>query len=288
LEKRRLGKTNHYSTVISLGAYVLKYLSQNDADEAIQLCLDYGINHIDVAPKYGEAMERLAPWMPKIKEDIFLGTKTRMRSRDEALKDIELIMNRLEVDSFDLLQLHSVIDLPSLDEVSAKDGALNALIEMKDQGVAKYLGITGHGPKVANTHIEALNRFDFDTIMIPVNLRMYSYEEYKFNMEKLLSLCKEKDVGVQAIKMLARGGWGESTPDCTTWYDPYREQNEIDQAIWWQLSQKIDTSMTCGEPLLLDKVLSAGFRFKSISEEEQEVIINSAAISKPEPLLGII
>ena len=107
-------------------------------------------------------------------------------------------------------------------------------------------------------------------------------------MENLLSLCEEKDVGVQAIKMLARGGWGNNTPDCTTWYDPYREQNEIDQAIWWQLSQKIDTSMTCGEPLLLDKVLSAGFRFKSISEEEQEVIINSAAISKPEPLLGII
>ena len=287
MKKRRLGKTDHYSTVISLGAYVLKYLSQDDADDAIQVCLDYGINHIDVAPKYGEAMERLAPWMPKIKEDIFLGTKTRMRSRDEALKDIESIMNRLGVDSFDLLQLHSVIDLPSLDEVSSKDGALKALIEMKDQGVVKYLGITGHGPEVANTHIEALNRFDFDTVMIPVNLRMYSDEEYKFNMENLLSLCEEKDVGVQAIKMLARGGWGNGTPDCTTWYDPYREQDEIDKAIWWQLSQGIDTALTCGEPLLLDKVLSAGSRFKTISQEEQNTIINSSATSSPEPLLGI-
>lgn len=288
MEKRRLGKTNHHSTVISLGGYVFSKLSQDDSDQFMQMCLDYGINHIDVAPKYGNAMERLAPWMSEIKEDIFLGTKTRMRSRDNALKDIENITNRLGTDSFDLLQLHSVIDLQSLDEVMAKDGALQALIEMKDQGVVKWLGITGHGPTVANTHIEALRRFDFDTVMVPVNVMMYSNPKYKSNMENLLSVCEEKDVGVQAIKMLARGGWGDVSHDCTTWYDPYREQSDINKAIWWQLSQKIHTAPSCGEPALLHKVLDAGDMFKGISREEESKIFNKSSAIRPEPLLGIL
>ena len=288
MEKRRLGKTNHHSTVISLGAYVFSKLSQDESDQFMQTCLDYGINHIDVAPKYGNAMERLAPWISEIKEDVFLGTKTRMRSRDDALKDIENIINRLGTDSFDLLQLHSVIDLQSLDEVMAKDGALQALIEMKDQGVVKWLGITGHGPTVAATHIEALRRFDFDTVMIPVNVMMYSNPEYKANIENLLSVCEEKDVGVQAIKMLAKGGWGDVSPDCTTWYDPYREQGEINKAIWWQLSQRIHTAPSCGEPALLHKVLDAGDMFKGISREEESIIFNKSSAIRPEPLLGIL
>ena len=288
MEKRRLGRTNHYSTVISLGAYVFSQLSQDDSDNLMEMCLNYGINHIDVAPKYGNAMERLSPWMPELGSDIFLGTKTRMRSRDNALRDIEDIMKRLNVTSFDLLQLHSVIDLQTLDEVMSSDGALKAMIEMKEQGVVKWLGITGHGPTVANTHIEAIRRFDFDTVMVPVNLTMYSNQAYKNDMERLLSICEVKDIGVQAIKMLARGGWEEITPDCTTWYDPYREQDEINKAIWWQLSQKIHTAPSCGEPALLDKVLDAGNMFKGISREEEATIFNKASSIRSEPLLGIL
>ena len=155
MEKRRLGRTNHHSTIVTFGAYSIGKLSQDDADDAIQMCLDYGVNHIDIAPGYADSMERVAPWMPELRGNMFLGSKTPMRTRDEAWKNIDDIMTRMDVESFDLFQLHAVIDLETLDQVTSPDGALKALTELRDQGLTKWLGITGHGPTVPRTHIEA-------------------------------------------------------------------------------------------------------------------------------------
>ena len=209
METRRLGKTEHKSTIVTFGAYSIGKVSQNEADLAIQMCLDYGVNHIDIAPGYADSMERVASWMPKLRSEMFLGCKTPMRTRDEAWRNVEDIMKRMNVDSFDLFQLHSVIDMDTLDVVMGPNGAIETLIEMRDQGITKFLGITGHGPTVAQTHLEALNRFDFDTVMFPVNVAMYKGQEYKNNAEKLIKECHRKDVGIQCIKMIARGGWGD-------------------------------------------------------------------------------
>jgi aryl-alcohol dehydrogenase-like predicted oxidoreductase len=287
MEKRRLGRTGHKSTVVSFGSYSIGKLNQEIADKAIDMCLGYGVNHIDIAPGYANAMERIAPWMPKIRKKMFLGSKTPMRSRDQAWENIEDIMRRMNVDSFDLFQLHSVIDLDTLDQVTASDGALQALIEMRDQGLTKWIGITGHGPTVPKTHLEALERFDFDTVMFPVSVAMYGNLEYRRDAQELIQMCHTKDVGIQTIKMLARGGWGSKIPDCGTWYDPFRDQESVDTALWWQLSQPIHTAPSCGEISLLPLVLDAAERFNRLSFEEQNGVIASQIPPRPEPRLAI-
>ena len=288
MEKRRLGRTNHHSTIVTFGAYSIGKLSQDDADDAIQMCLDYGVNHIDIAPGYADSMERVAPWMPELRGNMFLGSKTPMRTRDEAWKNIDDIMTRMDVESFDLFQLHAVIDLETLDHVTSPDGALKALTELRDQGLTKWLGITGHGPTVPRTHIEALRRFDFDTVMFPVNASMYKDTQYRTDAEQLISICNEKDVGIQTIKMIARGGWGDGHKDLGTWYDPHRTQKEIDTALWWQLSQPIHTAPSCGEYKLLKKVLDSAERFNQFDLDEQERIVASMKIFRPEEKLALI
>ena len=288
MEKRRLGRTNHHSTIVTFGAYSIGKLPQDDADDAIQMCLDYGVNHIDIAPGYADSMERVAPWMPELRGNMFLGSKTPMRTRDEAWKNIDDIMTRMDVESFDLFQLHAVIDLETLDHVTSPDGALKALTELRDQGLTKWLGITGHGPTVPRTHIEALRRFDFDTVMFPVNASMYKDTQYRTDAEQLISICNEKDVGIQTIKMIARGGWGDGHKDLGTWYDPHRTQKEIDTALWWQLSQPIHTAPSCGEYKLLKKVLDSAERFNQFDLDEQERIVASMKIFRPEEKLALI
>ncbi len=169
MEKRNLGRTGHESTVVTFGAFAVGYVDQDEADQAIRLALDHGVNHIDIAPSYGQSIERMAPWMPEIRDSVFLGSKTRFRNRDEAWRDVESIMKRMNVEDFDLFQLHSVVNLDELDSVTAKGGALETLVEMREQGLTKWLGITGHGPSVPSTILEGLRRVDCDTVMFPLD-----------------------------------------------------------------------------------------------------------------------
>ncbi len=288
MQKRELGRTGHQSTVVTLGMAGLGRVPQDTADEAIQLALDHGVNHIDIAPSYGEAMERLAPWMPKIRSGIFLGAKTGKPTKDEAWQNIRECMARLGVESFDLFQLHAVGTLEKLDAVTASDGALQALVELRDQGLTRWIGITGHGPEAPGTHLEALRRFDFDTIMFPVNASIYRNTEYRADAEKLLDEATLRNVGVQTIKMMARGGWGDHEREYATWYDPHRDQAEIDRALWWLLSQPIHTAPSVGDTRLLAKVFDAAERFKPMTEEQQEAAIAGQSPPRPEPKLGIL
>ena len=287
MDKRTLGRTGHESTVVTFGTAGIGRVTQDVADEAIQLVLDHGVNHIDIAPSYGEAMERMAPWMPDIREDVFLGSKTRFRTRDEAWADIESIMKRLNVDSFDLLQLHGVIDMDALDQVTAPGGALEALVEMREQGLTKWLGITGHGPFAPSTHLEGLQRVDFDTIMFPLNAAMFRNADYRRDAEALLAEANSRNLGIQTIKMIARGGWGDGERDAATWYDPHREQEPIDRALWWVLSQQMHTAPSAGDVDILPKVLDAAERFSPLSAEKQEAVIDSQHPPLPHPELAI-
>ncbi len=287
METRRLGRTGHRSTVVTFGTAGIGRVSQDVADRAVETVLRHDVNHVDIAPSYGQAMERMAPWMPDIRDKVFLGSKTRGRTRDEARADINDIMRRLNVDRFDLFQLHAVTDMDLLDQVTTPGGALEALTEMRDQGLARWLGITGHGPQVPRVQLEALRRFDFDTIMFPVSASMFRDPDYRRDAEELMRVAGEKDVGVQAIKMIARGGWGDRERDCTTWYDPHREQDEIDRALWWLLSQPLHTAPSAGEVSLLPKVLDAAERFERLDSAEQESAIAAQQPPLPEPALAI-
>ena len=287
MEKRTLGRTGHESTVVTFGAFAVGYVDHDEADQAIRLALDHGVNHIDIAPSYGQSIERMAPWMPEIRDSVFLGSKTRFRNRDEAWRDVESIMKRMNVEDFDLFQLHSVVNLDELDSVTAKGGALETLVEMREQGLTKWLGITGHGPSVPSTILEGLRRFDFDTVMFPLNPAMARDANYRRDSEALLAECGERNVGIQTIKMIARGGWGSGPRECHTWYDPHRDQTDIDRSRWWVLSQTMHTAPSSGEISLLPKVLDAAERFEGMTTDEQATVVASQSPPQAHPALAI-
>ena len=288
MEKRKLGRTGHLSSVVTFGTAGIGRVSQADADTAVEQILARGVNHIDIAPSYGEAMERLAPWMPKIRADMFLGAKTRERTRAAAQDNIVACMQRLGVEEFDLFQLHSVGTMADLDAVTRTGGALEALVDLRERGLTKWIGITGHGPEVPRVHLEALNRFDFDTIMFPLNATLYRNPEYRESAEHLLATAAEKNVGIQTIKMLARGGWGNREREHSTWYDPHRQQQNIDEALWWLLSQPIHTAPSVGDVTLLPRALDAAECFAPLPSDEQERIVRAQRPPLPEPGLGIL
>ena len=288
METRVLGRTGHKSTVVTFGTAALGDVTQLVADQAIELIIEHGVNHIDIAPSYGHAMERLAPWMPKIRDQVFLGAKTTARTREAAWEEIHSCMRRLGVDSFDLFQLHSVINMAALDAVTGPGGALEALVEMRDRGLTRWIGITGHGPQAPRVHLEALGRFDFDTVMFPISASIYRNPVYRRDAQALLDSASEKNVGVQTIKMIALGGWGSREQDMTTWYDPHREQSQIDRALWWVLSQPVHTAPSAGDVTLLPRVLDAAERFSPLNPDEQEEVIRDQRPPLPEPKLGII
>ena len=288
MEQRVLGRTGHQSSVVAFGTAAVGRVSQDVADQAVELVLKHGVNHIDIAPSYGQAMERVAPWMPEIRGKVFLGAKTRERTKGEAWRDIESCMSRLGVDSFDLFQLHSVGDMETLDQVTGPDGALEALIEMREQGLTRWIGITGHGPAVPRVQLEALRRFDFDTIMFPVSASIFRNTEYRTHALELLEVARAKNVGIHTIKMIARGGWGGRERECSTWYDPHREQEDIDRALWWVLSHPMHTAPSAGDVALLPKVLDAAERFRPLSAAEQEEVVMSQRPPLPEPGLAIL
>ena len=288
MQKRTLGRTGHDSTVVSFGTYAVGYVDQDAADPAIQLVLDAGVNHFDIAPTYGHAMERVAPWMPEIrKQGIFVGAKTAVRDRDGAWRDVECIMRRMNIEDFDLFQLHSVGNMEQLELATASGGSLETLVEMREQGLTKWLGITGHGPEVPETILEALERFDFDTVMFPLNPAAARDADYRDVTERLLAVCEERNVGVQTIKMIARGGWGDGEKQTNTWYDPHREQSDIDASLWWVLSHGVHTAPSCGEISLLPKVLDAAERFATLSEDQMRAVEASQRPPLPLPDLAI-
>lgn len=290
MEKRRLGRTGHESTIVTFGTAGLGRASvtQDIADQAVRLVLEHGVNHVDIAPSYGEAMEKMAPWMAEIRPQVFLGAKTAKRSKGEAWQDIRGCMRRLGVESFDLFQLHAVTTMQELDAVTGAGGALEALREMRDQGLTTWIGITGHGPEVPRVHLEALSRFDFDTIMFPVSAAIFANPDYRRDAGALLAEAGSRNVGVQAIKSIARGGWGERKRDRTTWYDPHRDQEEIDRALWWSLSQPVHTAPSAGDVTLLGKVLDAAERFSRLSPKQQSAVVRRQRPPQPEPKLGIL
>ena len=277
MERRRLGRTGHMSSAVAFGSAALGGVDQDTADQAIQTALDRGVNHIDVAPSYGDAELRWKPWMPRIRERIFLGCKTRERTSEAAWAELNRSLERLGTDRLDLYQLHSVGKLHDLDAAMAKGGALEALIRAREEGLTRWLGITGHTHDAPSTIYEALTRVDeFDTVMFPLNFVLYSMPQYRHDYERLLALCRERDVGIHIIKTVAKDPWGDRPRTHTTWYEPFADQPRIDRAVAFVLSQPITTLCSAGDVTILPKILDAAERFRRLGESEQASLLATA------------
>ncbi|OGB93120.1 MAG: aldo/keto reductase [candidate division NC10 bacterium RBG_16_65_8] len=276
MEQRRLGRTGHLSSVVTFGTAGIGRVDQETADLAVQTVLDRGVNHFDVAPRYGEAEVRLRPWMPRIRKQIFLGCKTGQRTRDAAKAELERSLERLGTDRLDLYQLHAVGKLHELDECTAKGGALETLLEAREAGITRWLGITGHTHDAPRTHLEALRRFDFDTVMFPLNFVLWSNPQYRQDAEALLEDCRRRDVGVHIIKTVAKNPWGDRPKTHATWYEPFTDQATIDRAVAFVLSQPVTTLTSVGDVTVLPKVLSAAERFRPLDAAAQEALLAMA------------
>ena len=277
MEKRRLGRTGHMSSVVTFGAAGIGRVPQEVADLAIADALAHGVNHIDVAPRYGDAELRLKPWMPKIRKDVFLGCKTNERTREAAKAELGRSLERLGTDRLDLYQLHSVGKLADLDACTAKGGALEALVEAREKGLTRWLGITGHTHDAPSTHLEALRRFDFDTVMFPLNFVLWSIPEYRRSVEALLEVCGRRDVGVHIIKTVAKDPWAGRAKTHTTWYEPFTEDAIIERAVAFVLSKPVTTLCSVGDVTVLPKVLAAAERFRPLNHVEEEELLATAA-----------
>jgi len=265
------GRTGHLSTRTIFGAAALWSVSQAEADRTLDVLLEYGINHIDTAASYGDSELRLGPWMKHHRQDFFLATKTEERTYQDAKDELHRSLDRLQTDCVDLWQMHLLVDPEDWKTAMGPGGALEAFVEAREQGLARFLGVTGHGVTIAAMHLRSLERFDFDSVLLPYNYPMMQNSQYAADFEKLLPVCAERDVAVQTIKSLARGPWGDKPQTRTTWYEPFEAQADIDRAVHWVLSRPNIFLNTTGDIHLLSKVLDAASRFEAdLSDEEMQ------------------
>jgi aryl-alcohol dehydrogenase-like predicted oxidoreductase len=275
MEKRRLGRTGHESSVAFFGAVAFWWSDQPEADAALNTLMDYGVNHIDVAPQYGNAQERVGNWLPPHRDRFFLGCKTLERDKDAAWADLENSLRLLKTDHVDLYQMHAVATMNILDQVVAPGGALETLRRARDEGKTRFLGLTSHGMEAPNIEIEALRRFDFDTVMFPLNPRLYGEAAYRASVDRLLALCQERDVGVQIIKAAARRPWQEPAERRRDpWYEPYQDYENIKTGVDFVLSMPgVATAATVGNAQLMPTFLRAAANFTPMDRAAREALV---------------
>ena len=244
MERRRLGRLGVENSVLIYGGAALAEVDQDTADLSLQEALDAGVTHLDVAAGYGDAELRMGPWMPRVRDQVFLSTKTGLRGDEEAWAQINASLERLQTDHVDLLQLHAIGDLGELDLATAVDGALTAAVRAQEQGLVGAVGITGHGPQAPATHLEALRRFPFATVLTPVNAVLWRDEAYRADYEALVAKVQADDAGLMTIKTVSRRNWpgtteGQPVGDqpYATWYEPFEDDERLRAAVSWSLAR---------------------------------------------------
>lgn len=263
------GRSGHESTRTLFGAAALGSVSQYDADRTLEVLLQYGVNHIDVAASYGEAELRIAPWLAKHRDKFFLATKSGERRAKEATEELHRSLKRMNVDYIDLWQFHNLADPIEWDIALSPGGILDAAIEAKKQGLIRAIGITGHGLQIAATHRRSLERFDFDSVLLPRNYVTLQNPYYAENFNALLATCRQRNVAFQTIKSIAYKPWLGQEHTHSTWYAPLEEQADIDRAVHWVLKEPGVFLNTVGDINLLPKVLDAASRFQTGTPDEE-------------------
>jgi aryl-alcohol dehydrogenase-like predicted oxidoreductase len=284
MEHRRLGRLNRENSVLIFGGAALAEATEEDSDTAIAQALDAGVDHFDTAADYGDSELQYGRWMPEIRDRIFLSTKTGLREKDAAKRQIQDSLERLRVDNVDLIQLHAVGDLEDLDRATGPDGSLEAAIEAKEEGLVGAIGITGHGNEAPAAHLEALRRYPFETVLTPWNYILSIDEGYRADYEALVEEIRRQDAGLMIIKTISRRNWPEGGANgqrYTTWYEPFDRQEYIDAAVSWVLSHDEVTGLAMvGDVTLVPMMLEAENRRMS-REEAGQVLSRAPDYSSP-------
>jgi aryl-alcohol dehydrogenase-like predicted oxidoreductase len=268
IAKQPFGSTGHESTRTIFGAAALGSVSQAEADAALDVLLEHGVNHIDTAASYGDSELRLAPWLTRDRERFFLATKTGQRDHKGAREEIRRSLDRLGVEQVDLIQLHNLVDVIDWEFALREDGALQAAVEARDEGLVRFIGVTGHGLTVARMHRRSLDRFAFDSVLLPYSYVQMRDPVYAADFEELLATCAERGVAVQTIKSISLAPWDGREQTTSTWYEPLQEQADIDLAVHWVLGRPEVFLNTASDVALLPKVLAAGSRFTDRPPDE--------------------
>lgn len=281
IDRKPFGSTGHLSSVTIFGGAALSDVIQEEADGALRLLLEHGVNHIDTAASYGDSELRIGPWMEQHRGDFFLATKTGRRTYDEAKAEFGESLRRLRVRNVDLLQLHNLVHPDDWDAAMGENGALKAVVEARDQGLTRFIGVTGHGLLAPAMHIRSIRRFPFDSVLLPLNYVMYREERYRKDFDTLARECMDRGIAVQTIKSVTRGPWGDRARTTSTWYEPLANQEGIDFAVSWLLGHGwffLNTSSDLG---VLKKILiAAEKRLAMPSEDQMENLVQKECMSR--------
>jgi aryl-alcohol dehydrogenase-like predicted oxidoreductase len=269
IDKAPFGATGHQSARVIFGAAALGQVSQREADEALPLLLEHGVNHLDTAASYGDAELRLAPWLREHRSQFFLATKTAERAYGPARDEIRRSLERLGVDQVDLIQLHCLVHPDEWDLALSDQGALRAATEARAEGLARFIGVTGHGLTVAAMHQRSLERFPFDSVLFPYSHVIVQSPSYAADVDRLMTTCRERNVAMQTIKSISRGPWGSREQSAATWYEPLVEQEHIDLAVNWVLGEPDVFLNSAGDLELLPRVLDAAERLSGRPDDDE-------------------
>lgn len=280
MEKVQFGRTGHMSSRAIFGAAALSSVTQAQADRAIETAVSYGVNHFDTAASYGESERLLGPWLERNRGQVFLATKTGERRRDAARDELNRSLERLRTDHVDLWQLHNLVDKDEWEVALSPGGALEAAVAARDEGLVRFIGVTGHGLEVAARHAASLERFEFDSVLLPYSYVMMQNPQYAADFEALATTCEERGVAVQTIKAITRRPWDARPPDSATWYQPLEDPHAIGLAVHWVLGRAGVFLNTAGDVELLPRVLEEVSRFeKRPSDAEMQRLVHDEEMS---------
>jgi len=269
IQLKEFGRTKHSSTRTLFGAAAFWSVTQDEADHTLEILLEHGINHIDTAASYGDSEIRIGPWMREYRNKFFLATKTEKRTYQEAKEELYRSLDRLKVDSVDLWQMHNLVNPKQWDTALKDNGTIDAFIEAKEEGLTKFLGITGHGLAAPSKHLNSLQKYHFDSVLLPYNFILMRNKRYASDFIKLENYCIRNNIAIQTIKTISKGALGEKKSQHSVWYDPLEDQKSINNAIWWAMGNPNIFINTAGDIHLLPKILDAAKNYKLKPTEEQ-------------------
>jgi aryl-alcohol dehydrogenase-like predicted oxidoreductase len=269
------GRTGHNSTRVIFGSWALSQASQKDADQVLELLLEFGINHIDTARIYGNAEKLIGSWMKHHREDFFVASKTRKRTYRGAIADLHQTLQLLGIDQIDLWQMHSLTNPVGWETAMGSDGALKAFIHAREKGLVRFLGVTGHGNKAAKVHLRSLERFDFDSILLPYSYWQMHNPNYASDFTALSSICRQRNTALQTIKAVARRPWNDQPKAYNTYfYEPLVDQDAITKSVHWVLGFPDCFLVSAGDMQILPKILQAASSFVSRpAEAEMDALV---------------
>lgn len=282
IPKLQFGRTGHMSTRTLFGAAAFYAVDQADADRTMAVIFERGINHIDTAASYGDSELRLGPWIEKHRHEFFLASKTGERTVEKARVEIRRSLERLRTDHLDLIQLHAVLEDDELEQVLAPGGALEAALEARQEGLVRFIGITSHTLHAPAIHCRALERYDFDSVLLPYNFLLMQNAQYKADFAALEKVCKDKNVAMQVIKTATRRPYGDAPHTHATWYQPFDDPQALTKAIHYAMARPGVFINTAGDINVMPKMLDAVESFtQAPSDAEMEEVMKS---QQAEPL----